>query len=93
MEVAKILGYVRKSSVAGQMTGMVCTSCGSQVTRTDVYYDQCGICGVLPMALPSEEWFAAMSGSALRAIVKGVHAELSRRAKAIHRARHGKEVG
>lgn len=40
---------VRKSWKSKELLPLFCTSCGSQLTRTDIYYDNCGVCGVAPM--------------------------------------------
>lgn len=47
---------VRRAQKAKDLLPLHCTSCGSQLTREDLYYDNCGVCAALPMPL---EWMAA----------------------------------
>lgn len=45
------VGLVPRASKEGEILPLHCTSCGSALSRSDVYYDSCGVCGTLPMPL------------------------------------------
>lgn len=42
-------GCTPRAQKAKDLLPLHCTSCGSQLTREDVYYDSCGVCLALPM--------------------------------------------